>query len=123
MWRLLNIFKALQALYLVSAPVAKKPPGYWKDKENQKKFFDQLAIKRNIQTMDDWNQVTTDVVVKEGGSFIDYYYNGSLQQGIYRVHRSVMHQIVPPKGTSPLPQSDTAVSLCGRGEVPLGGTI
>jgi hypothetical protein len=57
------------------------PRGYWKDKENQKKFFDQLAIKWNIQKLEDWNKVTYDIVLKEGGRFIVYYYNNSLQQG------------------------------------------
>jgi hypothetical protein len=54
---------------------------YWKDKENQKKFFDELAIKWNIQNKDDWNRVTKDMVLKEGGHFIGHYYNNSLQQG------------------------------------------
>jgi hypothetical protein len=57
------------------------PRGYWKDKENQKKFFDQLAIKWNIQKPADWNKVTYDMVLKEGGSSIVYYYNGSLKEG------------------------------------------
>jgi hypothetical protein len=59
-----------------------KSKGYWKSKENQKKFFDQLAIKWNIQKPEDWNKVTCGMVLKEGGNFIDRYYNGSLQQGI-----------------------------------------
>jgi hypothetical protein len=59
-----------------------KPRGYWKAKENQKEFFDQLAIKWNIQKPDDWNKVTNEMVLKEGGNFIANYYNGSLQRGI-----------------------------------------
>ena len=59
-----------------------KPRGYWKDKENQKEFLDQFAIKWNIQKPEDWNKVTRDMVVKEGGYFINKYYNSSLQQGI-----------------------------------------
>jgi hypothetical protein len=58
-----------------------KPPGYWKDITNQKEFFDQLATKWNIQNLDDWNNVTREMAKKEGGSFIDTYYNGSLKQG------------------------------------------
>jgi hypothetical protein len=59
-----------------------KPHGYWKDKKNQKEFFDQLAIKLNIQKKEDWNRVTFQMVDKEGGgNFIKRYYNGSLQQG------------------------------------------
>jgi hypothetical protein len=54
--------------------------GYWKDKHNQKKFFDQLAIKLNIKTKDDWNNVTEEMVLKEGGYFFRRYYD-SLQRG------------------------------------------
>ena len=54
---------------------------YWKDKDNQKKFFDQLAIKWNIQKPEDWTKVTTAAVVKEGGGFVSHYYNSSLLQG------------------------------------------
>jgi hypothetical protein len=57
-----------------------KPQGYWKNKENQKKFFDQLAVKWNIQKKDDWNKVTKEMALKEGAYFITTYYH-SLQQG------------------------------------------
>jgi hypothetical protein len=40
-----------------------------------------LAIKWNIQKLEDWNKVTRDMVLKEGGNFIKNYYNSSLQQG------------------------------------------
>jgi hypothetical protein len=59
----------------------KQPRGYWKAKENQKEFFDQLAIKWNIQKLEDWNKVTNGMVLNEGGNFIKNYYNSSLQQG------------------------------------------
>jgi hypothetical protein len=72
---------ALQASYPDYVPTKKKSPGYWEDKKNQKEFFDQLASKWNIQKSDDWNKVTTQMVLKEGGSFITHYYNGSLTQG------------------------------------------
>jgi hypothetical protein len=58
-----------------------KPRGYWSDKDNQRKFFDQLAIKWNIQNKDDWNKVTGEMVQKEGGYFLSKYYKSSLQQG------------------------------------------
>jgi hypothetical protein len=74
----------LQAAYLDYVPPAKpvkQAVGYWKDKENQKKFFDQLATKWNIQKLEDWNNVTTPMVLKEKGNFIFQHYNGSLKQG------------------------------------------
>jgi hypothetical protein len=57
-----------------------KPRGYWNHMQNQKKFFDELAIKWNIQKTDDWNKVTLGMVEKEGGSFVRKYYK-SLQKG------------------------------------------
>jgi hypothetical protein len=57
------------------------PRGHWTHMENQKAFFDQLAVKYNIQKAEDWNKVTTTMVVKEGGSFITRFYNGSLKIG------------------------------------------
>jgi hypothetical protein len=51
-----------------------KPPGYWKNKENQKAFFDQLAVKWNFQNKDDWNKVTEEMVLKEGGYFLKTHY-------------------------------------------------
>jgi hypothetical protein len=77
---MLTTLKALQAVYPDYVPTV-KPQGYCKNKENQKKFFDQLAIKWNIQKPEDWNKVTREAVVKEGGGFVNDYYNGSLQQG------------------------------------------
>jgi hypothetical protein len=58
-----------------------KPRGHWKDKENQKEFFDQLAIKWNIQKPEDWHKVTNKMVMKEGGGFVTHYYNNSLKYG------------------------------------------
>jgi hypothetical protein len=74
----------LQAVYpeLVPAEKKPKPRGYWQDKANQKTFFDQLAIKWNIQNADDWSKVTSSMVLKEGGGFIVQYYNGSVRQGL-----------------------------------------
>jgi hypothetical protein len=61
--------------------------GYWKDVQNQKEFFDRLAVKWNIQKPEDWNKVTATMVLKEGGRFIKKNYP-SLKQGtnIYRMY-------------------------------------
>jgi hypothetical protein len=56
--------------------------GYWKDKKKQKEFFDQLAVKWNIQKMDDWNKVTAKMLLDEGGGFIKIYYSGSPRCGM-----------------------------------------
>jgi hypothetical protein len=83
-----NIRKALQAIYPDYVPKERpvaKPRGYWKDKQNQKEFFDQLAVKWNIQKPEDWNKVTNKMLFKEGGSFIAKYYKKSLHLGTYNL--------------------------------------
>jgi hypothetical protein len=40
-----------------------------------------LATKLNLQTLDDWYKVQYRTVVKEGGSFINTYYNSSVIKG------------------------------------------
>jgi hypothetical protein len=61
-----------------------KPPnknrGYWQDPINQRAFFDQLAVKFNIQDPKDWYNITRRQVMKEGGFFMKYY-NSSTMQG------------------------------------------
>jgi hypothetical protein len=71
----------LQAIYPEYVP-DHKPLRYWKDTKNQRAFFDQLAVKLNIQSLEDWDKVTpARVQQEEGASFISRYYNGSLRQG------------------------------------------
>jgi hypothetical protein len=71
---------ALQAVYPDYVPV--KHHGYWRDVTNQKKFFDELAIKWNIQQTSDWNKVAAEDVLKEKGKgFISRYYDSSVRRG------------------------------------------
>jgi hypothetical protein len=81
-------------------PPAKKDVN-WKNEANRKAFFDQLAIKWNIQKPEDWNTVTIQMVLKEGGQFIKKYYNSSLRQGTYIY--SMRHTKVLISITSTLP--------------------
>jgi hypothetical protein len=76
---LLTKYVECQRLYSTT----KLPRGHWLDKENQKAFFDQLAIKWKIQKPEDWNKITAQMIKKEGGSFIDTYYNNSVRKGKY----------------------------------------
>ena len=54
--------------------------GYWKDLNNQRKFFDDLAVKLHITKPEDWYSVSTKTLLEHDGSFIKTYY-GSLIQG------------------------------------------
>jgi hypothetical protein len=55
-------------------PTAK--PRSRRDQQSKKEFFDQLAIKWNIQKPEDWNKVTNKMALQEGGSSVT-----SLRQG------------------------------------------
>jgi hypothetical protein len=57
------------------------PSGHWEDLANQRAFFDQLAIKCNIQKPEQWLFIHSDYIFKNGGSFIRRYYSGSITKG------------------------------------------
>ena len=46
----------------------KKPNKYWYSFDNQKAFMDQLFIKLNLKSIDDWNSVTWKEIAENGGS-------------------------------------------------------
>jgi hypothetical protein len=56
--------------YIVYAE--KRPWRYWHDVGNQRKFFDELAIKLNIKEPSDWYKVIISDVVKNGGGALMY---------------------------------------------------
>jgi hypothetical protein len=56
--------------------------GSWKDITDQRKFFEQLAIKLNIQKPEDWLNVQCKTILKEGGSFVNHYYKSSVIKGM-----------------------------------------
>ena len=44
-----------------------KPKGYWDNKENIKNFLDDLKVKFNLQSTEDWYRVSTNQINKNGG--------------------------------------------------------
>jgi hypothetical protein len=58
-----------------------KSPGFWKDVNNQRSFFDHLAKVLKIQKKEDWYEVSVTTVIQMGGSFLSTYYNKSLIKG------------------------------------------
>ena len=45
-----------------------KPPGYWKDINNQKEFWEWLTYQRlGFTSMDEWYNVNTQDVLSNGG--------------------------------------------------------
>jgi hypothetical protein len=76
--------KALQSVYPEHSKIWKeyKGKGYWKDLQNQRAFFDSLAVKLNIQKPEDWYNIQGSSLWKEkGGHFIKNHYNSSLIAG------------------------------------------
>jgi hypothetical protein len=61
----------------------RKPVGYWQDTKNQRAFFDELAKKLNIKSVEEWRKVSYDTFIKEGGGFVNRYYKGSILKGIF----------------------------------------
>jgi hypothetical protein len=84
---ILTVIKALQAAYpehqdvWTISPKIGKPSGYWKDINNQRAFFDQLASQLDIQKPEDWHRITASMVIEKGGRFIKKYYGESLSKG------------------------------------------
>jgi hypothetical protein len=59
------------------------PTGHWRDINNHRAFFDDLAKKLNITEMDDWHMVTQKTVTEHGGGrLLSTYYGDSLVKGI-----------------------------------------
>jgi hypothetical protein len=69
-----------------------KPRGFWKDKENQRVFFDQLGVKLNIQQPEEWLKVTRERVLKEGGKFVDTYFRSSVVQGKPEISTLILYR-------------------------------
>ena len=47
-----------------------KPSGYWDNIDNIFQFLNELKIKYNLQTIKDWNELTSDDIQSNGGSFL-----------------------------------------------------
>jgi hypothetical protein len=77
--------------------VTRKPPRYWKDIRNQRKFFDKLAIELNIKRPNDWRQVRVRTVLEKGGSFVKQYYNESLIRALSIAYPEFGWKAIPRK--------------------------
>merc|ERR1712137_398085 len=64
---------ALQEIYPEEnwgALTTRLPRNYWSSKENIKNFFDDLAVKLDLKTEEDWNAVSVRTIKENGGSGI-----------------------------------------------------
>src|SRR5690349_1720605 len=75
----------------------KKPNGYWNNSTHQLEFFDRLYGKLGYKSMDDWYNVTTDDIRKNGGAGLLSVYNDSPSAALQRVyphHKWDLHKFV-----------------------------
>jgi hypothetical protein len=63
-----------------------KPYGYWTNIDNQRAFMEQLAKRLQIQHLDDWYEVKTEAVVKNGGMMLLAHYHGSLRGALQTIY-------------------------------------
>lgn len=63
-------------------PFARKPTGYWADKNNQRKFFEDLAKTLDIKDQNDWYRVTTKQINMFGGNPVTKIHGNSLHQAL-----------------------------------------
>ena len=72
---------------MASLEFSNSPRGFWKKKENQKKFFDWLGKELGYKTLDDWYNITISIIDKHGGgSMLDTFYNGSPSKALKAVY-------------------------------------
>jgi hypothetical protein len=76
---------ALQAVYPEHQAVWQqhRGHGYWQSIQNQRSFFDALAVKLDIKSPEEWMKVSVTSVIESGGYFLNTYYDGSLVKGSY----------------------------------------
>jgi hypothetical protein len=69
----------------------KRKEWHWDDVNNKRKFFDELAVKLDVQKPEDWNNVKVKTVIQMGGKFIKARtYNNSLRRGTFHGNYSLI---------------------------------
>lgn len=59
----------------------------WKDINNHRKFLDDVAVKLNINKVDDWYRVKrSDLLKYKGGASLLTSYNGSIRRALVNVY-------------------------------------
>lgn len=71
-----------------------KSYGYWKDKQNQRKFFEGLVKILNINEPKDWGKVTVNSVHEYGGKSLLIHYQNSLYRALCSVYKGVYYLLL-----------------------------
>ena len=70
------------------------PQGYWKNKENQRKLFDSLQKRFDIQYPKEWGRVTLQQVIEAGGTGLLHYYQGSVYGALCSIYPGILNDLV-----------------------------
>ena len=63
--------------------------GYWKNKENQIKFFEKIKKELNIKNPKEWGNISIhQIIEKGGGSILNGYYENSLFKALNSIYPS-----------------------------------
>lgn len=95
-----SLFASLEAVYhqiswdrdwFSYLPKEKRyPPNYWKNKSNQRKFFDDLGRKFKIEDVRDWGKINIYQIYENGGKgLLNHYYNGSLYKALISIYPNI----------------------------------
>jgi len=73
-----------------------KPRKLWRNKDNQKKFFDSVMTQLGYKCMDDWYSISQGDMFRNGGRGVLKYYNDSpsLALSIYPEHTWNLDQTI-----------------------------
>lgn len=74
-----NVFNALKSVYTeinwnVFSSTTRLPKSFWQNPTNHRKFLDNFASKRNINTVEEWSLVTAKDIIDAGGSSLLRFY-------------------------------------------------
>lgn len=62
------------------------PKNYWDNEDNQRKYFERIGKELGVTKLDDWYNVSQDVVRRNKGSFILNKYNGSVFAALQKLY-------------------------------------
>lgn len=66
---------------------SKVPAGFWKDKANQRAFFDSISKQLNITRWEDWYRIKKgDIEALGGGPLLGQCYEGSLSTALIAIY-------------------------------------
>jgi hypothetical protein len=70
----------------VSWKFSRVPRGFWSSLQNQRLFLDDMALKMDVKSVDDWYSVTRSKVIQHGGAGLLKHYNGSVAKMLQTVY-------------------------------------